>query len=98
LEQARDTFRALRATPWAERAERELRHAGTPAGGPASLTAQELRIARLAADGLTNKEIGARLSLSPRTVGGHLAKAFPKLGITTRAALARALEGTAPGR
>ncbi|WP_345523080.1 helix-turn-helix transcriptional regulator [Streptomyces echinatus] len=64
---------------------------------PASLTAQELRIARLAADGLTNKEIGARLSLSPRTVGGHLAKAFPKLGIASRAAVARALDGPSPG-
>ncbi|MFI0813704.1 AAA family ATPase [Streptomyces echinatus] len=96
LERALSTFRTLRAGPWAERAERELR-ALTRTGGPASLTAQELRIARLAADGLTNKEIGARLSLSPRTVGGHLAKAFPKLGIASRAAVARALDGPSPG-
>lgn len=94
LEQALETFRALGARPWAERTERELRAARTRTEGPASLTAQELRIARLAADGLTNKEIGARLGLSPRTVGGHLAKTFPKLGIASRAALARALEGT----
>ncbi|MFD0395856.1 helix-turn-helix transcriptional regulator [Streptomyces nogalater] len=55
-----------------------------------------MRIAQLAADGLTNKEIGIRLSLSPRTVGGHLAKIFPKLGIASRAALARALERSTP--
>ncbi|MEV0977686.1 AAA family ATPase [Streptomyces sp. NPDC049915] len=92
LERALETFRTLRATAWAERAERALHSHATRDGGACSLTAQELRIAQLAADGLTNKEIGARLSLSPRTVGGHLAKVFPKLGIASRAALARALE------
>ena len=56
---------------------------------PASavLTTQELQVARLAADGLSNKEIGALLFLSPRTVGYHLYKVFPKLGISTRSQL-----------
>jgi DNA-binding NarL/FixJ family response regulator len=53
----------------------------------ADLTPQELRIAQLAAEGLTNREIGARLYLSPRTAGYHLHKIFPKLGITARAQL-----------
>jgi DNA-binding CsgD family transcriptional regulator len=62
--------------------------------GVAALTPQELQIARLAASGMTNKQIAERLFLSPRTVGGHLYQIFPKLGITTRAALRDALDGT----
>ncbi|WP_425558473.1 response regulator transcription factor [Kribbella ginsengisoli] len=85
----------LGAEPWAQRAERELRAAGeisAPARTQSTtLTAQELQIARLAASGLTNKQIAARLFLSPRTVSGHLHRAFPKLGIATRAALRYAL-------
>ncbi|MFI0168783.1 ATP-binding protein [Streptomyces sp. NPDC017095] len=96
LQRALEAFRALGAGPWAERAARELRSATVRTGAGCPLTAQELRIAQLAADGLTNKEIAARLSLSPRTVGGHLAKTFPKLGIASRAALARALERNTP--
>jgi DNA-binding NarL/FixJ family response regulator len=60
--------------------------------GPASLTPQQLEIAQLAAEGLTNKEIGERLFLSHRTVGAHLYQIFPKLGITSRAALRDALQ------
>ncbi|UBI40306.1 AAA family ATPase [Streptomyces mobaraensis] len=63
----------------------------TPTPDPPPLTWQERRIADLAASGLTNKEIGERMHLSPRTVGSHLYRAFPKLGITTRAALRDAL-------
>ncbi|MGW2638110.1 AAA family ATPase [Streptomyces sp. NPDC001348] len=89
------TFRELDAVPWEERCRAELgslgpvEEAGAAGSGP--LTAQELRIARLVATGLTNKEVGAELRLSPRTVGAHLYRIFPKLGITSRAALARAL-------
>ena len=63
----------------------------TDLSGPASLTPQQLEIAQLAAEGLTNKEIGERLFLSHRTVGTHLYQLFPKLGITSRAALRDAL-------
>ncbi|MET7443373.1 helix-turn-helix transcriptional regulator, partial [Streptomyces sp. NPDC005568] len=51
------------------------------------LTPQQVQIARLAATGLTNREIGERIFLSPRTVGFHLYRIFPKLGITSRAQL-----------
>jgi DNA-binding CsgD family transcriptional regulator/tetratricopeptide (TPR) repeat protein len=93
LQAALAAFRTLGADPWIARAERELRATGlAPASGEQQkLTSQELQIARLAASGMTNKEIAAQLYLSPRTVGGHLYRIFPKLGITTRAALRDAL-------
>ena len=55
------------------------------------LTAQELQIAQLAGDGLTNREIGRRLYLSHRTIATHLYRVFPKLGITARTEPAAAL-------
>jgi DNA-binding NarL/FixJ family response regulator len=58
---------------------------------PGPLTTQEREIAQLAARGLTNKQIGKKLFLSHRTVGTHLYRVFPKLGITSRAALRDAL-------
>ncbi len=98
---ALDTFRRLGARPWQARAENELRAAGlVPAiaarpgpglPGAASLTPQEYEIAMLAAAGLTNKQIAERLYLSHRTVAAHLYQAFPKLGVTSRAALRDAL-------
>ncbi|MFF5497433.1 AAA family ATPase [Streptomyces aquilus] len=96
LTAAHDTFVRLDARPWTARAAAELRAAGvalTPADSDAvaDLTPQELQIARLAAEGLTNRDIGARLYLSPRTVGYHLHKIFPKLGVTGRAQLRDAL-------
>ena len=57
----------------------------------AQLTPQELQIAQLAADGLSNREIGQRLYLSHRTVSTHLYRVFPKLEITSRAELNAAL-------
>ncbi|MEU7361718.1 helix-turn-helix transcriptional regulator [Streptomyces olivaceoviridis] len=92
---AAETFERLGAPTWAERARAELRATGaaTVASSAhlATLTWQERRIADLAAGGLTNKEIGARMHLSPRTVSSHLYRVFPKLGITSRAALRDAL-------
>jgi DNA-binding NarL/FixJ family response regulator len=60
-------------------------------GGFAALTAQQQQIARLASSGLTNKDIGARLRLSPRTVGSHLYHIYPALGVVGRRQLADAL-------
>ena len=96
LAAAADLFADLGAIPWQERAERELRatgehHAGQRQTGADVLTAQELQIAMLAAEGKTNKEIGRLLFVSPRTVGAHLYSLFPRLGITSRAALRDAL-------
>ena len=95
LQAALVAFRTLGAEPWTTRAERELRATGLASAQSgvqiSALTAQELQIAGLAASGLTNKEIAAKLYLSPRTVSGHLYRIFPKLGITTRAALRDAL-------
>ncbi|MFI2608902.1 AAA family ATPase [Kitasatospora sp. NPDC018619] len=95
LGSAAEAFEGLGAVAWAARARAELHAAGARPQGPAArgaaLTWQERRIADLAAGGLTNKEIGVRMRLSPRTVGSHLYRAFPKLGITSRAALRDAL-------
>lgn len=82
--------------PWGERARRELRAAGErsserQAATSDILTAQELQIAQLAAEGLTNREIGKRLYVSHRTVGAHLAKIYAKLGVTSRVQLHDAL-------
>jgi DNA-binding CsgD family transcriptional regulator len=93
LRSAAATFDALGATPWAERARAELRASGEslrrPGDHAGSLTLQEQQIARLAADGLSNKEIAERLFLSPRTVSTHLYRIYPKLGIRSRGELAQ---------
>ncbi|WP_217561252.1 AAA family ATPase [Streptomyces sp. GbtcB6] len=94
LAAAAEAFRRLGARPWAERADAELRACRAPARArdlPA-LTPQQREIASLAAAGLSNKQIAERLFLSPRTVSTHLYQAFPKLGVTSRAALRDALE------
>ncbi|MEU4678913.1 AAA family ATPase [Micromonospora sp. NPDC023737] len=92
LRAAADTFGGLGVRPWAERAQRELRASGEtrrrPADGIYELTSQELQVARLAAQGLTNREIASRLFLSPRTVGSHLYRIYPKVGVGSRTQLA----------
>jgi ATP/maltotriose-dependent transcriptional regulator MalT len=97
LRAARETFDALGVLAWSERARRELRAAGeaSPQRGPDArdrLTEHELTIAGLAAEGLTNREIGQRLYLSHRTVSTHLHRIFPKLGVSARGELGKALE------
>lgn len=87
----------LKAPPWARRARNELRAAGVGVGlpqgeGMVPMSAQERRIAELAASGLSNKQIGEQLNISPRTAGAHLYRVFPKLGVTSRAALRDALQ------
>jgi DNA-binding CsgD family transcriptional regulator len=95
LRAALEIFQRTGASLWAARAHAELRATGDRSARAAAvpglvvgLTPQELRVARLAATGATNRDIGAQLFLSPRTVAQHLHRAYPKLGITTRRQLA----------
>ncbi|MER7165787.1 AAA family ATPase [Micromonospora sp. NPDC000207] len=94
LRRAAETFERAGAVPWGRRAREELRAAGESGQAPPpavldALTPQELRIAGLVADGLSSRQIAARLFLSPRTVEYHLYKMYPKLGIGSRTDLAR---------
>jgi DNA-binding CsgD family transcriptional regulator len=103
LNEALQGFERLGAHPWTSRAADELRASGevnhsVRDSQREALTPQEQRIAELAAAGLTNKEIGQRLYLSHRTISGHLHRIFPKLGITSRAALRDALASRAQQR
>ncbi|MEV4102957.1 AAA family ATPase [Nonomuraea sp. NPDC049649] len=98
LNGALETFERLGASLWSERARAELRAAGetvprqAPGGGPEELlTPQQLRIARLVAEGATNREVAARLFLSPRTVDHHLRNVFARLGVRSRVELTRLL-------
>ncbi|WP_445020248.1 MULTISPECIES: AAA family ATPase [unclassified Streptomyces] len=103
LTTALDTFQRLGARPWMERAKAELRAAGIEAASDVvpsaftELSPQQQLIIQLAARGLTNREIGERLFLSPRTVSSHLYRVFPKLGITGRSQLRNVVEGTLSG-
>jgi ATP/maltotriose-dependent transcriptional regulator MalT len=96
LRTAREVFDALGAVPWGERARQELRASGVTSRRRLpemrdQLTPQELQIASLAAEGLSNPEIGQQLYISHRTVAYHLRRIFPKLGITSRIQLHAAL-------
>ncbi len=92
LREALDGFEALGAAPWAERARHELRASGETARRgellvATELTAQESQVAALVRQGLSNKEVAARLFVSPRTVDFHLRNVFAKLGISSRTEL-----------
>jgi DNA-binding CsgD family transcriptional regulator len=93
LRSALETFHLLDARPWAEQADGELRAAGEHVDRAANeslpLTAQQERIARLVAGGATNREVAARMYLSPRTVDHHLRNVFIRLGVRSRTELAR---------
>ena len=96
LRTAHDLFTAMGIEAFAERARRELLAAGDTVRKPtvetvSELTAQEAHIARLAAGGRTNVEIGAQLFLSTRTIEWHLGKIYAKLGVGSRRDLPRAL-------
>jgi len=96
LRAAHEMFAAIGMEAFAGRARRELQATGEKVRKRSvetrdDLTAQEQQIALLAADGLSNPEIAARLFLSPRTVEWHLRKVFTKLGISSRRDLRDAL-------
>jgi DNA-binding CsgD family transcriptional regulator len=98
------TFERLGAEPWAERARAELRAGGGTARrreavGLGSLTPQEVQVAMVVGEGATNREAAAALFLSPKTIDFHLGNVYRKLGIRSRAELARqvAMESAAPG-
>jgi ATP/maltotriose-dependent transcriptional regulator MalT len=97
LREAQQTFQALGTVPWAERARHELRATGETvrhrSDRTGELTAQELKIAELAASGLSNVEIARQLFLSPRTVSTHLYRIYPKVGVRSRSGLSNALQG-----
>ncbi|MFI0355258.1 AAA family ATPase [Actinomadura sp. 9N407] len=101
LAAAQDAFARIGAEHWAERSRTELEVLGDRPTARAQdtdplkrLTPQELQVVRLAAAGLSNREIGAQLYLSPRTVGHHLYKAYPKIGVTRRMELAQLVSVT----
>ncbi len=102
LRAAVESFDVLGAASWGGRARQELRATGERLGPRTPeardrLTAQELQIAELAGAGLSNREIGERLFLSHRTIGSHLYRTFPKLGISSRSQVRDAL-ATAAGK
>ncbi|WP_420847121.1 ATP-binding protein [Nonomuraea basaltis] len=95
LRAALEGFEQAGAIPWADRARAELRGTGEVIDQASAtgtllgrLTPQEREVVRLAAAGISNREIATQLFLSPRTVGHHLYRAFPKLGVTSRTQLA----------
>lgn len=87
LEEAREIFETAGARLWAERAVEEIEALGLRQGAGDELTPSEERVARLAASGLTNREVAATLVVSPKTVEAHLGRAYLKLGIRSRAQL-----------
>ena len=91
LTEALGIFRRLGARALVQRTQAELRASGVAVSGSPDdrdvleeLTPQQRQIVRLASDGLTDREIGERLFLSPRTVGSHLYRSYPKLGVASR--------------
>nr|WP_238362208.1 helix-turn-helix transcriptional regulator [Actinopolymorpha pittospori] len=96
LEAAAAEFAALGATAFAERAREELARVGGRPPAPSHLTATEDRVARLAAQGRTNRAIADALFLSPKTVEANLARVYRKLGIASRAELGAAMVGVPP--
>lgn len=97
---ALETFDHIDARPWADRTHSELTAGGAATttrrkpGVLALLTPQELQIVTLAAQGLSNRDIAAQMFLSPRTVGHHLYRAYPKLGVASRRELAAVVRTT----
>lgn len=96
LNTAVQDFAVIGAATWRARSQAEFDatgHRSRDGSGVGALTPQEFQVARLAATGLTNKAIAERLAISHRTVGAHLERSMPKLGVNSRAGLRRAIEG-----
>jgi DNA-binding CsgD family transcriptional regulator len=91
LEEALDIFDALGSPRWAEQARTELQRIGGRAQSRDALTPTESRVAELAAQGLTNKEIAAELVVTVKSVEAHLTRIYAKLGIRSRTRLTRRL-------
>ena len=96
LKDALASFEQLGAAPWAARARSELEASGEPASAPPTtlldeLTPQELQVALIVAQGATNREAGAALFLSPKTIETHLGRTYRKLGLRSRVELATRL-------
>jgi DNA-binding CsgD family transcriptional regulator len=94
LERAVAIFDDRDAPLWAEQARRELARIGGRTRADSDLTASERRVADLVAEGLTNKEVARRLFVTDRTVEGHLSRIYAKLGVRSRAELARRFAAT----
>lgn len=97
---AGEAFTPFGAAPWVARVDEELRASGAtlrkdPSGR--ELTPSELRIASLVAEGHSNKDVGALLHLSPKTVEFHLGRVYRKVGVGNHTALARALRHASSG-
>jgi ATP/maltotriose-dependent transcriptional regulator MalT len=90
LSAARVQFERLGAPLWVDRADEELTRLGGRSPAGTTLTASERRVAALVAEGLSNKEVAARLVVTVRTVEAHLSKIYAKLGVRSRTALAAA--------
>jgi len=91
LRSANRSFERLGSPLWAERAQAELARVGLRRREPDDLNETERRVAELAAQGLSNQEIAQRAFLSVKTVEANLTRVYRKLGIRSRAALARKL-------
>jgi DNA-binding CsgD family transcriptional regulator len=97
LEAAEETFTRLGAPAWARRTAEERARLGLRHAGGAELTPSEIRVARLAASGATNRQVATAMAISPKTVEAHLARVYRKLGIRSRAELGAAVAaGTVP--
>ncbi len=97
LQQALEIFARLGAPVWAERARAELARVGLRHRPPHELTATELRVAELAAAGLTNREVATAAFMSPKTVEANLSRVYRKLGIRSRAELGATMASTGRG-
>jgi DNA-binding CsgD family transcriptional regulator len=97
ISRAESAFTSLGAAAWAARARDELSRVGIRPPAPLELTATERQVAQLAAAGMTNREISERMFISLRTTEDNLSRVYRKLGLRSRAELARDFAAGGPG-